>query len=72
MNNYMLINNNHLSDSRSGETATLSDAIQTSQPISGGLWSIQDFPQVSPDEIQGLTGKSYQEVAFNILSRFDF
>lgn len=66
------MNKSYLSDSRTGETTTLSDAIQTSQPISGGLWSIQDFPQVSPDEIQNLTGKSYQEVAFNILSRFDF
>lgn len=66
------MNKSYLSDSRTGETTTLSDAIQTSQPISGGLWSIQDFPQVSPDEIQNLTGKSYQEIAFNILSRFDF
>lgn len=62
----------YLSDSRTGETTTLSDAIQTSQPISGGLWSIRDFPQVSSDEIRNLTGKSYQEVAFDSLSRFDF
>ncbi|EKD29427.1 MAG: threonine synthase [uncultured bacterium (gcode 4)] len=66
------MNKGYLFDSRSGETATLSDAIQTSQPISGGLWSIRDFPQVSPDDIQNFIGKPNQEVTFNILSRFDF
>jgi len=61
-----------LSDSRSTETSTLANAIITSQPLSGWLWSIIEFPQVSLWEIQAQVGKSYQELAFNILSRFDF
>ncbi|EKE27281.1 MAG: hypothetical protein ACD_3C00227G0002 [uncultured bacterium (gcode 4)] len=61
-----------LSDSRSDERLNLSGAIQTSQPLSWGLWSITDFPQVTSEEIQHLAGKTYQEVALSILLRFDF
>ncbi|MFA5916612.1 MAG: threonine synthase [Candidatus Gracilibacteria bacterium] len=63
---------NFLSDSRSNETSTLSNAIQTSQPLSGGLWCIKNFPQVNLENIQNLVGKSYQEVAYDVLSKFDF
>lgn len=61
-----------LSDSRTWEKTSLSWAIQTSQPLSGWLWSITDFPQVWNDELQSFAWSSYQELAFNILSRFDF
>lgn len=64
--------NNLLSDSRTWQVSTLSDAIITSQPISWWLWSITDFPQVTTDEIQNQVGKSYQELALNILSKFNF
>lgn len=61
-----------LCDSRSNEKASLSKAIQTSQPISWGLWSITDFPQIYSRELNDLSWTSYQELAFDILSRFDF
>lgn len=61
-----------LRDSRSSEQTTLSNSIQTSQPLSWGLWSIVEFPQVNSSEMQDLTWASYQQLAFNILSRFDF
>jgi len=61
-----------LSDSRSEETSSLANAIITSQPLSGWLWSIMEFPQVSLEEIESQVSKPYQELAFNILSRFDF
>ncbi len=63
---------NFLSDSRSNETSTLSNAIQTSQPLSGWLWCITDFPQVNLENIQNLVWKSYQELAYDVLSRYDF
>lgn len=61
-----------LQDSRSMEKCSLSDAIQTSQPISWWLWSITNFPQLSSEDIQSLVWVSYQQVALNILWRFDF
>ena len=61
-----------LFDTRSKETSTLKNAIITSQPISGWLWAIRDFPQVQADELKNLAWSSYQELALNILWRFDF
>lgn len=61
-----------LFDTRSKETSTLKNAIITSQPISGWLWAIKDFPQVSLNELQNLAWSSYQELALNILWKYDF
>lgn len=61
-----------LSDSRSSDKTTLSEAIQTSQPLSGWLWCLTDFPVLSLYDINNLVWKSYQEVAYDILYRLDF
>lgn len=61
-----------LFDTRSNEISTLKNAIITSQPISWWLWAIKDFPQVSSDELQTLAWTSYQELALNILWKYDF
>ncbi|MDD5769444.1 MAG: threonine synthase [Candidatus Gracilibacteria bacterium] len=61
-----------LFDTRSKQTTTLQNAIKSSQPLSGGLWAIKDLPKITLEEIEKLVGESYQEVAFQILSKFDF
>ena len=50
----------------------LQDSIITSQPISWWLWSITDFPLVKLNELKNLSWSSYQELAYHILSKFDF
>lgn len=44
----------NLQDSRGPEISSLESAVQTSQPISGGLWTPKDFPQVSNSELQNM------------------
>jgi threonine synthase len=61
-----------LQDSRSPETSSLESAVQTSQPISGGLWSLKDFPQISENQISLFTSMTYQQIAEEILWQFDF
>ena len=36
----------------------------------GGLYVPESWPQLTHDEIAGLAGRSYPEVAFEIISRF--
>lgn len=64
--------NSLLKDSRSDESSSLSGAIVTSQPLSWGLWSIINFPQVWSDEIVSMCKMGYEDVAYSILSKFDF
>ena len=61
-----------LYDSRSWEKSILSNAIITSQPLSGWLWSIKNFPQVNLDDLALFAWASYQELAFFILKQYDF
>lgn len=61
-----------LSDSRSSDKTSLSEAIQTSQPLSWWLWCLTYFPELSLNDINNLVWKTYQEVAYLILNRFDF
>lgn len=61
-----------LVDSRTGETTSLSTGIKTSQPLSGGLWSPQELPEISSEEIGFMSNMSYQNLAKTILWRFDF
>lgn len=61
-----------LVDSRTGQITSLSQAIQTSQPISWGLWSPEGFPQFSDEQVKAMSAMSYQWLAQTILWRFDF
>lgn len=61
-----------LQDSRSPETSSLESAVQTSQPISGGLWTPICFPKLSENHISHLAGMTYQQIAQQILWQFDF
>ena len=61
-----------LQDSRSSETSSLESAVQTSQPISGGLWTPTKLPTVSENELRMMTGMTYRSIADAILSKFDF
>lgn len=61
-----------LIDSRTGIRTSLSEGIQTSQPISWGLWSPEGFPQFSDEQVSAMSHMNYQWLAHAILSRFDF
>jgi len=61
-----------LQDSRSPETATLSWAIQTSQPISGGLWTPTSFPHFSTHDLGTIQWLTYKSIADAVLWKFDF
>jgi threonine synthase len=61
-----------LQDSRSPEISSLGSAVQTSQPISGGLWTPTNFPKLSENDIAHLAGLSYQQIAQKVLWQFDF
>lgn len=56
-----------LQDSRSPEISSLGSAVQTSQPISGGLWTPTNFPKLSENDIAHLAGLSYQQIAQKVL-----
>lgn len=60
-------------DSRTGNEETLPQAIKTSQPLSGGLFTPKNdtLPPVSSEEIGQMAKMDYQTLAFFILSRFD-
>lgn len=60
----------NLQDSRGPEISSLESAVQTSQPISGGLWTPKDFPQVSNSELQNMVEWGYIEVAKIILWKY--
>ena len=55
-----------------GEAPTLgfSDAVLSGLASDGGLYLPERWPQISPDEIAGFSGKPYADVAFAIISRF--
>ncbi|MGN7292016.1 threonine synthase [Rhizobium sp. SAFR-030] len=46
------------------------DALMAGLASDGGLYLPREWPTLSKKDIRGLRGKSYQEVAFEILSRF--
>lgn len=71
MNTYELTS---LVDSRSTEKMSVQDAVLTSQPPSGGLYTPlpQEMPQISPDEIQRMANMRYQGVAKRILGAIDW
>jgi threonine synthase len=46
------------------------DALMAGLATDGGLYVPRQWPTLSKKEIRGLRGKSYQDVAFEILSRF--
>lgn len=64
---------NHLVNSRTGEKTSLSNAILTSQPASGGLYTPEhgSLPRMSDRELYAMSSQSYQEVAEMVLSQFD-
>lgn len=55
-----------------GEAPALSfrDALMAGLARDGGLYVPREWPSLSKKDIRGLRGKSYQDVAFAILSRF--
>lgn len=63
---------NSLQDTRSETISTLDNAIITSQPMSGGLWAITQFPEISKEKIGAFVWMSYQELANEVLWEFDF
>lgn len=60
-------------DSRTGQESTVENAILTSQPQTGGLYSFFEgqLPRMSLDEIQEMVGRSYQDTALMVLSRYN-
>jgi threonine synthase len=46
------------------------DALMAGLASDGGLYLPREWPMLSKKDIRGLRGKSYQQVAFEILSRF--
>ena len=73
--NFITLNfqNSELIDTQSDSKIILPDAIaRNCQPISWWLWAIENFPQISEDEIMTFTDMSYQELALNLLKRFPF
>ena len=64
--------NSYLQDSRSPESSSWDNAILSSQPLSWWLWSRVDFPQIDSNDLEKYVWSSYQELAFFILSKFDF
>ena len=61
-----------LLDSRTDDSINLPGGIQSSQPLSGGLWSPETLPLISLEEINLTADMSYQQVAEVVLGRFDF
>jgi threonine synthase len=61
-------------DSRWDNSASLSNAIQTSQPLSGGLWTPQNgsLNIITPQYLNQMSRVTYQQVAFMVLRNFDF
>jgi hypothetical protein len=52
--------------------SSLSGAIQTSQPKSGGLWTPMRLPMVTDEEMKMMSGMTYRSIASVIFSKFDF
>ena len=46
------------------------DVLLTGLARDGGLYIPKAWPQISADELRGLRGRSYQDVAFQIISKF--
>ena len=55
-----------------GEAPVLgfSDALLAGLARDGGLYLPENWPQITKTEIAAFAGKSYQDIAFSILSRF--
>ncbi|MBN2087957.1 threonine synthase [Candidatus Peregrinibacteria bacterium] len=54
------------------KNVTLKEAIRTSQPSDGGLFTFSEFPELSDFEIAQMSDFSYQQLAKTLLGRFDF
>src|SRR6201992_1956131 len=50
--------------------ASFSDVLLAGLAPDGGLYLPESWPQLSAAEIAGFQGKSYQAVAYDVLSRF--
>jgi threonine synthase len=50
--------------------ASFADVLLAGLAPDGGLYLPESWPQLSPAEIAGFKGKSYQAVAYDVLSRF--
>jgi threonine synthase len=46
------------------------DVLLTGLARDGGLYIPKTWPQISADELRGLRGRSYQDVAFHVVSKF--
>jgi threonine synthase len=46
------------------------DVLLTGLARDGGLYIPKAWPQISVDELRGLRGRSYQDVAFHVISKF--
>jgi threonine synthase len=56
----------------SAKPISLKEAILTSQPPDGGLFTFPKFPQIGEEDLKELQGTSYQDLAKCILGKFDF
>ena len=46
------------------------DVLLTGLARDGGLYVPKSWPQISADELRGLRGRSYQDVAYHVVSKF--
>ena len=46
------------------------DVLLTGLARDGGLYIPKTWPQISADELRGLRGHSYQDIAFHVVSKF--
>jgi len=46
------------------------DVLLTGLARDGGLYIPKAWPQISADELRGLRGRSYQDVALHVISKF--
>lgn len=63
-----------LFDSRTGISTSLADAVTTSQPLSGGLFTpiATQMPHFDARELQVMASMSYSELAFAVLRKFNW
>ncbi len=65
-----------LQDSRTDENISLKNGIITSQPITWGLWTPSNDnlknSKISTEYLRIMSDKTYQQVAFMVLRKFDF
>ena len=60
----------YVSTRGSAPELSFSDALLTGLARDGGLYVPAQWPTLSPEEIAGFAGKTYQEVAFRVMSPF--